>query len=140
MSLTPEKREIANQQCRKYRKKHLERVRKSARDWRARNLESSNASTRRWYHRNPDKAKNLSLMKNHGITIGDFNCMLSAQKGLCAICSREMKKACVDHDHATKKIRELLCHPCNIALGMLRDSPCLARKAALYLEKHSPKL
>lgn len=135
--ITQEQKQAAVLAQRRYRKKHLERVRKRARDWAREDRKKPMSASLRWYHANPDRAKNCSLMKNHGITIEDFNRMLKSQGGLCAVCSRGMKKACVDHDHTSGKIRELLCHPCNIALGMLRDSPDTARKAALYLEKHS---
>ena len=53
--------------------------------------------------------------------------MLEGQNGVCAICSlRETRKLrgkitalSVDHNHRTKKIRGLLCHKCNLALGFL---------------------
>lgn len=55
----------------------------------------------------------------------------------CDICGREPKDRAhaVDHDHATGKLRGILCGPCNTALGMLRDSPDLMRRAAAYIEE-----
>lgn len=73
---------------------------------------------------------------NYGISEEEFNKMLIAQQNLCAICGGYMKKACVDHDHKTEKIRELLCMTCNWGLGQFKDSPELLKKAAIYLEKH----
>ncbi len=32
-------------------------------------------------------------------------------------------KPVTDHCHATNGVRSLLCHPCNMALGLMRDSP-----------------
>lgn len=46
------------------------------------------------------------------------------------------EKLCVDHDHETGKVRKLLCHNCNRALGLLRDDPALLRKSAEYIEQH----
>lgn len=63
--------------------------------------------------------------------------MLDAQQGLCAICGDEFEgEPMVDHDHKTRKVRGLLCHHCNIGLGMFRDSPRNLRRASEYLTKH----
>lgn len=58
--------------------------------------------------------------------------MLAAQGGLCAIC-REAPATHVDHDHATGKVRGLLCFNCNGALGQFRDRQDLMLRAVVYL-------
>lgn len=66
------------------------------------------------------------------------------QSGLCAICGGEgftMKechslKLVVDHCHATGKVRGLLCHNCNRALGLLKDSSESLRCAINYLSNN----
>ena len=58
--------------------------------------------------------------------------MFDAQGGLCAIC-REAPAAHVDHDHATKLVRGLLCFNCNGALGQFRDRADLMLRAIAYL-------
>jgi hypothetical protein len=62
--------------------------------------------------------------------------MVSKQGGICAIC-RETKIDRIDHDHKTGKVRGLLCHCCNAALGLFRDLPDRLRAAAEYLENAS---
>ena len=68
--------------------------------------------------------------------------MLANQNGKCAICAttehRGRGNFYVDHDHSTGKIRGLLCNPCNIALGMFRDSIDTLKKAISYLEYNLP--
>jgi Recombination endonuclease VII len=53
-----------------------------------------------------------------GITDADYEALLAAQGGGCAICGNPPKtrRLHVDHDHKTGKVRGLLCHRCNRAL------------------------
>lgn len=55
-----------------------------------------------------------------------------ALKQECAVCGTEGKLH-VDHDHTTGKVRGLLCHGCNLALGLVKDSPERLRKLADYI-------
>ena len=78
----------------------------------------------------------------YGITPDQFQGMLSSQGGGCAICKvplaghrRDRDAPQVDHDHATGKVREILCRLCNTALGNFRDDPALVRSALAYLER-----
>lgn len=76
-----------------------------------------------------------------GVSPDEYEAMLARQGGVCAICGRpEMgrhgtgrKKLAVDHDHRTGATRSLLCSRCNLALGMLLDSPVLVAAALAYL-------
>lgn len=91
-----------------------------------------------WRKNNPDKHKQNSkktmLKHRYGLTVEQFESMVVAQNGLCAICNDDISsKPYVDHNHATGKVRKLLCHPCNSALGLFKDSPELLQKAAEYL-------
>ncbi len=58
----------------------------------------------------------------------------------CVICGAE-EQLVVDHDHATGKIRGMLCNHCNRGLGHFRDDPQLLEFAAqyLYASADSPK-
>jgi uncharacterized protein YbaR (Trm112 family) len=64
--------------------------------------------------------------------------MFEEQGGVCAICRNPeaSKKIClsVDHDHATGKVRGLLCMRCNTAIERIDNVPDFLKNAATYLE------
>ena len=77
------------------------------------------------------------LRDRYGMTHAEYVELTIAQDGLCAICHQEpgARGFHVDHDHATGKVRGLLCHGCNTALGLLQDNPHLLARAATYLKE-----
>lgn len=75
--------------------------------------------------------------QKYGMSIREFDRMLSAQQHACVICRKPHssdKPLCVDHEHASGRVRGLLCGHCNTAIGYLRDNPMFCRLAAEYLE------
>jgi hypothetical protein len=62
--------------------------------------------------------------------------MMVKQHCVCAICQGTFEDTpCVDHCHASDKVRGLLCHACNKMLGFARDNAEVLRTAAAYLDK-----
>lgn len=61
----------------------------------------------------------------YGLPAGAFAAMEAAQGGVCAACKHPpgRSRLFVDHCHKTGKVRALLCHGCNAALGLLLESP-----------------
>lgn len=86
------------------------------------------------------------LYRNYGITLDQYEEMLKAQGGVCAICKDECnrkttKRLCVDHDHMTGVVRGLLCFQCNAGIGKFKDRPAALLAAIKYLERHaSPQI
>jgi hypothetical protein len=84
------------------------------------------------------------LMRTYGLSLEQYNVMLAAQQGVCKICckpddrtwkkGRQYAPLCVDHDHATGRVRGLLCNKCNVAIALLKDSIENLRRAMTYLE------
>jgi hypothetical protein len=110
--------------------------------------ERMRAANKRYRQRHPDRARRRDrawhLRKHYGITVTLYEELLASQDGRCAICGTQDpamaqgassgRSLAVDHDHETGAIRGLLCMPCNLGLGYLRDDPNNLRRAAQYLE------
>jgi len=115
-----------------------------AKEWRKRNPEKAKAYTKATKARYPEMVARTrrasDLRRNYGITIVQYDAMMIAQNGVCAICRCPCgtgKRLSVDHCHETKRVRALLCDVCNTTLGKMGNSPARLRAAADYLEKHS---
>ncbi len=94
------------------------------------------------HRRRRRRTRNKTL---YGLTEGQYEIMLAAQSGVCAVCGRPevqgargggVKPLAVDHDHDTGRLRALLCSHCNQGIGHFFDDPVLLRLAAAYLERH----
>ena len=87
-------------------------------------------------------------LENYGITAAQYDALLSAQGGGCAICGEQCstgRMLAVDHDHECcpdyiktcgECTRGLLCGSCNQGLGKLGDDPERLIRAARYVSSH----
>jgi hypothetical protein len=72
------------------------------------------------------------------MTLDEYDNMLKAQNGVCAICKQpeDSRGLAVDHCHTTKKNRALLCFRCNAGLGQFKDNIEYLQAAIEYLKSH----
>jgi hypothetical protein len=98
----------------------------------------------RWSNRNYDqnpksreKSRLYYVLREYGKSLEELEALLRAQKGRCAICLRHwthcqaprpsryedsfLQHLYVDHDHSTGNVRGLICHRCNVAIGLFED-------------------
>ncbi len=85
------------------------------------------------------------IKRLYGVTQEEYQVLFNAQNGLCEICNEpETRKSrtpgficrlAIDHCHNSGKIRGLLCHSCNTAIGKFKDNTEILRKAIEYLER-----
>ena len=111
-----------------------------------RTRERINARARAYSRTHPDRVarrgKSHRLKKKFGITIHDYEAMLAAQMGKCALCGRTLdgsKQIDVDHCHATGKVRGILHSRCNRLIACAEDSIPKLKRAIAYLQAHSPR-
>lgn len=114
-----------------------------------RRLVMQRSSQKSWRDINPRKRKYNSsvdrkhkLKKNFNMTPEEYNSIYESQGGLCDICrgtqnAKYTKFLNVDHDHTTGKVRGLLCHNCNLGLGVFKDNTEIIARAIEYLNKYN---
>lgn len=107
----------------RHREQNLERMR----NWRAANSDTV-------------KARNFAqqLKRHYKMTPVDYDHIWNQQEGRCPICRVPLTRGIsthVDHDHATGKVRGLLCGLCNSGLGHFRDDPLRLKNALDYMER-----
>jgi hypothetical protein len=71
-----------------------------------------------------------------------YNAAYDKQAGVCPICKQKpppmkgrLQGLNADHNHETGVFRGLLCHCCNLAIGLLKDDPEVVQAAADYLRQ-----
>lgn len=116
---------------------------KRQREYRLKNLDAIKTYAKKYYQQNKTlfrQHRTKNLRKKYRITNADFDRMAESQGYVCAIC-RSLPQPrfgvlCVDHDHATGVVRGLLCHNCNSAIGLLKESAEIVHSAFKYMEAH----
>ena len=125
-----------------YYKKNKEQILKRFKKHYDQNKEKRKKQFKNWSDRN----KTRGLKSEHGIIFSheDYLKLSENQNHVCAICKKpekilsrkrdRIKGLSIDHCHETNKIRGLLCHHCNVALGSFNDSIELLQSAINYLK------
>lgn len=126
-----------------------ERINAAQRARRAVNPEKTRAWTKKWQAANPEKVRANSrkqLLRRYGLTLAQYEALLAAQGGACAICrslTPGKRSWHIDHDHECcpgtmhscgRCVRGLLCHNCNLMLGHAGDSAELLLSAVEYVK------
>lgn len=107
------------------------------------NSDERKAKMREYYQQNKDKWRHKHIEKTYGITVEDYNKMLTEQSNSCYTCGVHVDSAgknglVIDHCHTSGKVRSLLCSNCNSALGLVNEDINRMKKLIEYLEKHNP--
>jgi hypothetical protein len=108
--------------------------------------ECDRTAVKAWHARNKGMhsvySKRAKLKSKYGLTPEVYTAMLQAQFYKCAVCGDKfepdgkMKDPCVDHNHDTGAVRELICRQCNLTIGRAEDNITRLEKAIAYLRRH----
>jgi hypothetical protein len=97
------------------------------------------AKRKKYCDANKDRSRDYHRMRNYGVSPEQYDEMLKRQGGVCAICHSAPKVRpkhtilVIDHNHTTGRVRALLCHRCNVVIGMVSESTLLMDNMAQYI-------
>ena len=111
--------------------RHLSRVRARASEEARKEVRNARRCRRR--ASDPD-CRDKERARRYGLKLEDYRAILARQGNACAICGQDGKPLCIDHCHASGKVRGLLCSKCNTGLGCYDDDPAKTDAATAYLK------
>lgn len=87
--------------------------------------------------RSKEKYRARRLRQQYDLTPEQYDALLQAQGGGCAVCHQPPvgTRLNVDHSHTTGQVRGLLCRRCNLGIGMFDDDKQRLAASILYLSR-----
>lgn len=99
---------------------------------------------KREYYARPEikkRVRDRQRLKEFGLTPEQWEAKFEEQGRCCAVCQSDNPGSSwdwsTDHCHRTKKVRGILCHPCNLLLGHAKDNLLVLHLAINYLVKYA---
>lgn len=132
--------EKVNKITARYRRRNAKKLKAAIKKWRQRNPERSRSTSDAWEKRNPELAADYQLRYKYGIGLEEYEKLKKKSRGKCGACGSSSQKLFIDHCHKKRRVRGLLCHHCNSALGLLKDDPQRIRMLLIYLERTTREL
>ncbi len=136
-------KEYNNAKHREYYEKNKDKCLELSRQWRLKNIDKIKEYSKENYSLNKDKIAEYNKKNRlhqrvikYNLTDDKFNIMYNSQNGCCAICGKHRKLE-IEHNHQTGKVRGLVCHKCNVVIGMCEENVEVLQKAIEYLNKNS---
>ncbi len=101
------------------------------------------------------RSNQLQILAKYKLSSDEYGNLFESHNHLCAICGQsetrksrtegEICKLAIDHCHICEEnghkgmpmIRGLLCHGCNVALGLFKDDADRLQSAIDYLKRHN---
>lgn len=115
----------------------VQKDRERSRDYTLRNPGRSNKRKRRFRLSWVGHTRMYNRKSKYGLTMARWEEMWERQQGKCGVCGEEMtrKQACVDHNHKTRRVRDLLCNSCNSMIGFCKENEERLRMGIEYLRR-----
>jgi hypothetical protein len=128
----------------RYRKEHRDRLLECQKKRRDANPEPFRRRSREYHHAHRQERllamREWKRKKVYGLSPELFEEMFQKQGYSCAICKKNISNSTrnqhVDHDHATGKVRGILCSCCNVGIGQFEDDIRRMELAISYIKSH----
>jgi Recombination endonuclease VII len=150
-------RDKIRESVKKYRLNHKDKILKYNKKWYLENRDVVKNKSHKWYIENKDRARKnnnfwvsknkeknniykrkYQLNKKYNITLDQFNEMLFKQENKCGICGNTfLRIPDIDHNHKTGKVRGLLCHNCNLIIGLAKDKLTTLNNAIKWIKERN---
>lgn len=133
-----------------FKDKNIEKIRESGREYQKRkryeDIEASRTKEAEYREKNKERIYQSYVSKKYGLSKDETEKFFLKHGDKCTICGmpetrmsssgNKVSRLCIDHCHDTGKVRGLLCHRCNHALGCVGDSIEVLKKAIKYLMEY----
>lgn len=123
--------------------KYRECARKASAKWRKNNPEKVAAQQAARFRRDPKaevaRTRNWYRLRKYGLTSEQFAVLAADSNGHCQLCGDPFPRTPhIDHNHATGRVRGLLCSGCNTGLGLFKDNVQRLKLAIQWVENDGP--
>ena len=114
----------------------------SGKEWNRAHPEKMREAQARHRTKHPESVKKNNArpgrhrISRYGLSENEFAVMLVRQGYRCLGCQRRFDtvRMNIDHDHKTNRVRGILCHGCNAALGLLNENKATLTRLRAYLD------
>lgn len=112
----------------------------ASRQYKLNHPEKNREWKRRSYKRNSEQVRYYWINRKYGLSREAYDAKVRAQENRCAICGTDFseftRRPAIDHDHATGKVRDLLCNTCNVRVGVVEGEANWRPGVLAYIERH----
>jgi len=137
-------KECTSEMLREWRVANPERAKAISRKTKQKHIDANRARCRAYAKakraENPGYFRARHLKFAYGLTPAEWQAMFDAQEQRCKICGTNNPRGKrarwhTDHNHATGKVRGILCSKCNSGIGLMEENVEVLQKAAAYVKE-----
>lgn len=76
------------------------------------------------------------IRNRYKVTVEEAERLIKQKEKGCEACGSRTCRMHIDHNHKTGQVRGILCHHCNVVLGMVGDNVDHIEALICYVERH----